>query len=93
MFIRSLVPQSLHNGKVLSYLDKADMATRLVSMHKASGTLEECFSDIAINTIHNTIDMTYVADSAAHKLKAKRHYKINTIVSMFENNQIMFSNV
>eukprot|EP00731_Ephydatia_muelleri_P021734 Em0014g325a len=44
----------LHNGKVLSYLDKAVMATRLVPIQKASGTLgewAECFPDIAINTI------------------------------------------
>ena len=33
MFIRSLGPQSLHNGKVLSYLDKAVMVTRLVPIH------------------------------------------------------------
>ena len=38
--MRSLGPQSLHNGKVLSYLDKAVMATRLVPIHK-SGTLGE----------------------------------------------------
>ena len=39
--MRLLGPQSLHNGKVLSYLDKAVMATRLVPIHKASGTLGE----------------------------------------------------
>ena len=38
--MRSLGPQSFYNGKVLSYLDKA-MATRLVPIHKASGTLGE----------------------------------------------------
>ena len=43
--MRSLVPQSLHNGKVLSYLDKAVMATR----HRESG--QQCLSNIAIDTI------------------------------------------
>ena len=43
--MRSLGPQSLHNGKVLSYLDKAVMATR----HRESGP--QCFSDITINAI------------------------------------------
>eukprot|EP00731_Ephydatia_muelleri_P007260 Em0003g1508a len=41
VFIRSLDPQSLHNGKVLSYLDKVVMATRLLPTHKASRTLGE----------------------------------------------------
>ena len=40
--MRSLGPQSLHNGKVLSYLDKAVKVPRQVPIHKASETLGEC---------------------------------------------------
>ena len=39
--MRSLGPQSIHNGKVLSYLDKAVKVARLVPIQKASGTLGE----------------------------------------------------
>ena len=73
--MRSLGPQSLHNGKVLSYLDKAVMATRLVPIHKLQGhwgSGPKCFPDIAINTITiplvcpmlmHTFDALSLADS------------------------------
>ena len=40
MFIRFLGPQSLHNGKVLSYQDKAVMVTRLVPTLRGSVSLQ-----------------------------------------------------
>ena len=48
------------------------MATRLVPIHKLQGHWEsgpESFTDN-----NNTIGMFYVVDSAAHKMKVKRHY-------------------
>ncbi|KAL5494282.1 hypothetical protein EMCRGX_G015580 [Ephydatia muelleri] len=40
VFIRFLGPQSVHNGKVLSYQDKAVMVTRLVPTLRGSVSLQ-----------------------------------------------------